>query len=472
VRRLCNHAMLAWRQLHATDPRRFGTPLALELTFPWGRSAFWGGRNVYRWFRGTLGPAPVEAALMAMEDWAFAEIDRGRPVDDVIRQVVSGNECCAVLGIAAALALSRLQVSPAVVPLITCQHLWHWDLQRAIEDRSGLHANMMGGAFLRRDPRLIEATDRANKRPVRRYEIRHLVTPSVLSSDHEIARAVQGAIQSFPKHLPYSLAEEVRDATHVQKLTRTAEIWAEMGRPETYIAAQAGDGKGTLIYHQSPKATDSDVTAAAARAAEMNADAAILNWVHASFDKGQLDSALSIDQAIAQARSLDRPELFSTPEKAGGAELFRTAAISGAAAAALTFARDLTVQQRNWAIDIVQRASRMPSPEDEYGVEYSANSHHPCRYAARGLGALVQEDPSNGAAKEMLLRLAGHLVYMTSRKKPSRLRSDVGAPMRILLGSLWISVCTWPSGLRQGAARLTNGEERGVGIEKVRSKRP
>src|SRR5262249_42095966 len=137
----------------------------------------------------------------------------------------------------------------------------------------------------------------------------------------------------------------------------------------------------------------------------------ILNWVHASFDKGQLDGTLSIDQAIARARSLDRPELFTGAEEAGGGKLFRTAAVSGAAAAALNFAPDLTAQQRSWAIDVVQRASRMPDPEDEYGVEYSANPHHPCRYAARGLGALVRQDPSNAAAKEMLLRLAGHLVY-------------------------------------------------------------
>jgi hypothetical protein len=416
VRRLCNHAMLAWRQLHAMEPERFGTPVPIELNFPWGRAQFWGDRNVYRWFRGILGPGAVESALMTLEHWAFAEIDRGRPPDEVIEQVVAGNDCCAVLGIASALALSKLHVSPATLPLITCQHLWHWDLQRMIEDKSGLHPNMIGGGLLRRDRRHIEATDQSNKRPARGYYIRHLVTPAVLSSNEEIAKAAQATIRSFPQKLPFSLAEEQQDSAHVQDLARTAEIWSETGRPETYVAQPTDDGRGTLIFHQSPKAADADVKAAAARAAEMNADIVLLNWAQSSFDNAHLDDSLSLARAIEQAKSLDRSELFGASRQPGHADLFRTAAVAGAAAAILSFAPDLTGEQLAWATDIVRRASLTPAPEDEYGAEFSANPRHPCRYAARGLSALIQREPGNIAPKEMLLHLIGHLVYDVSEE--------------------------------------------------------
>lgn len=91
VRDLTNHAITAWRQLFTRDRRARGTPLPLTLTFPWGQQEFWGTQQTYMWSRGQLAPHPIACGLMALEQWAFGEIDRGRAVDEVIEDVLRGH---------------------------------------------------------------------------------------------------------------------------------------------------------------------------------------------------------------------------------------------------------------------------------------------------------------------------------------------------------------------------------------------
>lgn len=69
VRTVVNHATTAWRQLHQHPEGARGTPLPLELEFPWGRQTFWGDQGQYQWFRGGQSPYTVASALMALERW-------------------------------------------------------------------------------------------------------------------------------------------------------------------------------------------------------------------------------------------------------------------------------------------------------------------------------------------------------------------------------------------------------------------
>jgi hypothetical protein len=79
VAELSNHAITAWRQLHGLDPKRPGTPLPLKINFQWGSQQFWGEDREYLWYRGMQGPAAVVCAYMALEDWAFQELERETP---------------------------------------------------------------------------------------------------------------------------------------------------------------------------------------------------------------------------------------------------------------------------------------------------------------------------------------------------------------------------------------------------------
>ncbi len=118
LRALCNHAMTAWQQLHRHSRERGGTPIPLELEFSWGTQRFWGTDREYLRFRSTWAPKAIACGFMALEEWCFAELERGRPVDELIQQIVEGNECIAILGIASMLALHTETVSDSdVAPL-------------------------------------------------------------------------------------------------------------------------------------------------------------------------------------------------------------------------------------------------------------------------------------------------------------------------------------------------------------------
>ena len=106
LRELCNHAIAAWRQLHRHSHDSPGTPIPLEIAFPWGDQKFWGGDREYLWFRGSVfGPKPIACGFLALEEWCFAELERGRPVDELIHEIVEGNDCIAILGVAVMIAL-------------------------------------------------------------------------------------------------------------------------------------------------------------------------------------------------------------------------------------------------------------------------------------------------------------------------------------------------------------------------------
>lgn len=141
---LSNHAITAWRQLHRLDPERPGTPVPLKINFPGGSQQFWGGDRKYLWHRGMWASKALACAYMALEDWAFQELKRERPLDELIEQIVAGNECMAVLGVAVAIALQAQRTAEAVFPLVTSQRLLAADHNRMLQDFTSSSANLMG----------------------------------------------------------------------------------------------------------------------------------------------------------------------------------------------------------------------------------------------------------------------------------------------------------------------------------------
>ncbi len=65
IRGLCNHSVGIWRKARERERRysQSGTPIPIELEFPWGAQTFWGDAQVYLWFRGVWGNDAVEFRL-------------------------------------------------------------------------------------------------------------------------------------------------------------------------------------------------------------------------------------------------------------------------------------------------------------------------------------------------------------------------------------------------------------------------
>lgn len=405
VRELANHATTAWRQLRELDWERRARPLPLTLTFPWGEQTFWGASQEFLWSRGIWGSHAVGSGLLALEDWAFREIESGRPVDEVLKLVLEGHTSVGALGVACAVTVETQYRSEVTLPLLTSQRLWKWDLERNVQDMGSLSSNLIG--FQPHDRIHHEAVARLNSRKCRKHELRWLASICVLF-EGELAERASKAIAAFASDLPFDYEEEREDAGRVEYLGRTAEIWAEVGKRENYRATPAQDGSGVIIEMENPKAQGADIEAIKERQLSMEENLRLLNWTHDSFEKGAISDRLAVADAIRGARQLDAPSLFDEVHSHVDPSRQRQAAVSGVAAVVIRFGQATSTEDLAWAADVSLRAWLTQEAPDDSFFRGSVLLHHPVLFACRGLAGLLGHDAFRQQALEALIQLTAH----------------------------------------------------------------
>jgi hypothetical protein len=256
--------MTAWQQLHRHSRERGGTPIPLDLKFPWSTQRFWGSDREYLWFRSTWAPKVIGCGFMALEEWCFAEVARDRPVDELIQQIVAGNECIAILGTAGMLALHTETVSETTFPILTAQRLLAADHNRLRHDLSPT-ASLIGFTHLTDRPH-IEAIKAANARSVRKTQLSWMVPRFVFAAGPICDRA-RDAIINFKNDLPYQYEEHRNIPEAREHLTAQALEYAEMADPKNYQAFRAKEDSDEVeIVHISPSAAKPEIVARAEEA--------------------------------------------------------------------------------------------------------------------------------------------------------------------------------------------------------------
>lgn len=416
VRTVVNHATTAWRQLHQHPEGARGTPLPLELEFPWGRQTFWGDHGHYQWFRGGQSPYTVASALMALERWAFGEIDEGRAVDEVVRDVVEGHDNWTVLGIATALYLETQQVSAVSAALIGAQRLWKVDLTRQLRDQSA-RTNLMGFGGMLGEKKLdrphYDAVDADNRRRCRQWSLRDL-TPLHLFAEEAIRTAFVQAVIRFPEQLPFNYAEEANDPEHVADLRTTAELWAEWAKLENYhVGTPDPETARVPVNFHNPRALEPDVQASLAQTSASMQPHGLWVWVDRCFETGRSPDDFTLDQAVQIAQSLDGPDLFKM--QAGSdldLELTR-GAVCGVAAVVKCFIAEPESTLLAWASDVVCRGNEMvPIVDSRSSV--AIIPWHPGIFIARACAADIHRGRDTEAAKSALYALCGHPLDVVS----------------------------------------------------------
>ncbi|PTT19391.1 hypothetical protein DBR12_12400 [Acidovorax sp. HMWF029] len=388
IREVANHSIRSWRQLHRLSHERDGTPIPIVMQFPWGRQVFWGDSRLYFGARGYFGSSLVNSGWMALEAWAFRELENGAPVDDVLNAVLEGHQSVGALAVAAAVALQAQHPSAVSLPIATNQRLWHWDIQRQVHDLSKT-ANLIG--FFKPEDRAHGLAVRdGNNRPVRRADIRSLGTLMVIKGG-ELGAQAAAAIQGFPGELPFDYAEQKNNAEVSSSLARTAERWAELGKPENYRAELSLDESKVVISHENPKATGEDIQAIEARQSEMGRCLTPLNWVHSYFDDGNLKDSLTLEAAATAAIEIDSEALFASGYEFTELEHLRQSTVAGVAAILLI---EKAEAHYEWAVGVCARAAQTPEVPQPFFTRSVKLMHHPVLYSAKGLGALfaVAED--------------------------------------------------------------------------------
>lgn len=414
LRELCNHAMTAWRQLHRHSRDRGGTPIPLELTFPWGTQRFWGTDREYLWFRSTWAPKAIGCGFMALEEWCFAELARGRPVDELIQQIVEGNECIAILGIASMLALHTEAVSEATFPLFTSQLLLTADHNRMVQDFSST-ANLIG--FMHRtDKPHFEAVQAANTRSVRKTQLSWLV-PRFIFATGPIRDRARDAILNFKNDLPYQY-EEHRDIPEAQAdLTVQALEYAELADPKNYQAYRTKeDSEQIALVHVSPSAAEPENIARAEEASKQLRQTGLWTWASKSFEEKTLNDTYTVEDAIALAKEADAIDLFKHSIDDNEEEFLgmRRGAVAATAAIALNFREGRTQEDIEWARDVLGRAILLPEKPDLMWSPSSIIPWHQAIYVARGIAADLREGTAVRGAVRDLLGLVAHPLEVVS----------------------------------------------------------
>ncbi|KVO58157.1 hypothetical protein [Burkholderia stagnalis] len=414
LRELCNHAMTAWRQFHSHGRERGGSPLPLELTFPWGTQKFWGNDREYLWFRSTWAPKSIGCGFMALEEWCFAELARDRSIGELIQQIVEGNECIAILGTAAMLALHAEAVSEVTLPLITSQRLLAADHNRMVQDIAPI-ANLIG--FMRRtDERHVAVIRAANARPVRKTQLSWMV-PRFIFAAAPLCDRAREAIIDFKNNLPYRYEEHRNQPEVREHLIAQALEYAEMADLENYQAYRTKENSDEIaIVHVSPTATKPEKVAQAEDASRYLRQTSLWTWGSKYFETRTLADTFTIETAISLARETDTGDLFehSSSENDDESLGIRRGAVAATAAVVLNFRGGCAEADLEWAREVLVRAIRLP---EWRGPMWSPNSiipwHHAI-YVARGFAADLREGTSVEGMPRCLLELIAHPLEIVS----------------------------------------------------------
>ncbi len=417
LRELCNHAMTAWRQLHCYSRYHEnppGTPIPLELRFPWGTQKFWGTDREYLWFRSTWAPNAIGCGFMALEEWCFTELERGRPVDEIIQQIIEGNECIAILGIAAMLALNTETVSETTLPLFISQRLLAADQHRWEQDIAPT-TNLIGFTS-RTDKPHVDAIQAANARPVRKKQLSWMV-PMFVFATGPIRNQTRNAILDFKNNLPFQY-EEQRNIPEVRKhLMEQAIKYAEFTDPHNYQAYRTEkDSDQLTIVHVSPSDAEPENIARVEEATKYLNLTSLWTWACKSFEKKGLNDSYDIQDAIAMAREADANDLFKQP-KDENEEVqlgIRRGAVAATAAIALTFRKGCSQEDLKWARDVLKRAILLPEKPDLMQSPSSIIPWHQAIYVARGIAADIRESTAERGAIRDLLGLIAHPLEIVS----------------------------------------------------------
>ena len=384
LKELCNHAITAWQQLHQYTRNEKGAPIALEIIFPWGAQRFWGNNEVYLWCRGIWGPKTIACGFMALEEWCLAELDQGRSVDELMKQVIEGNECIAILGIGAMIALHSQALSEAIFPLITSQRLLQADHGRMVQDWQGATANLIGFNG-KNDQKHIEAIQNSSARQVRSKQLSGLI-PCYFFGGERFSTRTKEAVLDFKNNLPFEYEEQRADEGAKKELTDQALKFAELVDADNYRYGKTDVPGQVEITHESPSASKPEEREKAENARCNLQLVALRNWVEKAFETGSIDGAYTVRDAIDIAQKVDREDLFEVNDGSFELEMCQSA-VAAIAAVSLKFCQSGSEDDLNWARNVLSRAVLRP---ERFGSTWSPNAvidWHPLTFVARGLAA-------------------------------------------------------------------------------------
>lgn len=415
LKELSNHAMTAWCQLHQLDPQHRGTPIPLEMEFPWGKQQFWGMGREYLWARGIWAPKPLSGAYLALESWALKELASGRSADAIIEDVLRGNECIAAVAVAVAVAIKSQAVSETTLPLFTTQRLWRYDLQRKVQEGSLAGSSMIG--FHRPGDRAHALAVKAqNELPFRNSWIRKYIPLFLIGAGDNLTSVARARIESFATDLPFEYEEQKAIPQFVAELTEEGRFNAEFGKTDNVkVATVEGKEDQAYVYIDNPLARDPRTQERLAENTERQQEQLLWFWANQSLEGDTLNAHITPETALERAKKIDHAKLFKEQRRQGEFELgMQAAAVAGVAAVVIKYPATFEPADAKWARKVIERAAVMPEVVGDMWSNVSVIPWHPAISAARALGYDIRAGQGGAKAGKVLLSLVMHPLEIVS----------------------------------------------------------
>jgi hypothetical protein len=405
LNRLCNHAITAWRQLHAYDWNGTKVPLPVIVEFPWGDQEFWGGVNEYRWFRGLQAPEIIGCGFMALEAWCLDQLEHGKPVDELIQKIVLGNQSVGVLGLASLLAMHSKHLSDTTFALVSTQFLWHADQRRLGQDVTMLSAQLMG--FRDGDQDHVAAVKALSQRVNRTAQIRTYAVSFIFNS--EFGTRMRTRVQGFIDHLPYKFQEQKQDTDVTANLMSHAVEYAKLIDMKTWAQTGPADENGLVpLVHVDPQANDPDRLAEVEKANRTIQENKLWVWVSAMFDGTEKSSPNKIAAAILVAKELDSDALLGNDAVPDESLSMRRGVVVGVASIVLRFREEQSGADLDWARGVLQRGANTFETFAHHWIPSMSIPWHVGISVARGCAAEILHHTADSETAEILLCLSAH----------------------------------------------------------------
>lgn len=402
IHAFCNHSIAVWRW-NRTHPAHYApaTPLSVTVSWDGNPREFWGDHQVYLWFRGTWGSHAVRCGLMALEWWALQQLDAGAHFAEVFDKVMDENESVAVLGVAVSLCLAFPHASLAQsAPLVTCPHLWGWDIARWMGDRHPV--NQMGDWYRYRYE--LSANKELNERPHRQRDIRELLPYLIFGGDDDLQRRVLAGVSAFAQHLPFEYEDEKDNVDRVAELNDKMAVFAERGVLDNWRVQQTRGGDGYVIWCDPPSTHTERFKEQSEDHARLNEYFALSLWANEAIEKGMLDPKITLSDAWQRVQAIDKDVAFEPTEDFHDQQL--AASIAGVAFVLARYSDDDAAVA--WAVETLHRAAASLEMPREFLVRSSVLTMHPKIFAVYGFAGLLARDRLVPEAQAALLHAALH----------------------------------------------------------------
>lgn len=405
IRGLIEHATQWRREMYIRDRQSFPR---VTIPFPNGQKSFEGDWSVYHWSRSIAPSVITASALMALEAWGHRQIEAGRPIDEVLHDVLGPDgSSIAFVAVTVDLVLSHwMESSDVAWPLAATPEILRYDDARSTRDQAGIDRLLDWEQESSAWP--VKRGD-LDARPSRRARLSFNIGHYALRADPKQLEVLRATLEQAQNEIMQKPAES-EDPVNGLRATAARAVRMTYAEHWPLVTVTLADGREVQVHQFEPDPEEAErISVLAARA---DADMRHMN-TRLTIQAALLDPSKSTPKIVAEgivwakAQPQDT-EIGSTDDDEDDADFNaisdRRAVVMTAALAARDYEDADRVAVAEWALPILRTAVLDTSDGYRGNDQIQYNT---AAIATLGLIALYRRDRDR-EMRDAILRVGSH----------------------------------------------------------------